>query len=226
VALPPLSAGVQPQPGPSGLGVFSNRQGSVGDPLLGHVTGVPPERYQLVPSGNGRYDYDDPLRFKAEIKRDGAVTFRDRHVVFGGTVILFDLTDELMRALGQDPYRYQKQKFLEATFERRAQMAEEDRKETLRQALWDLPAYLHAVWFARTRTRAEARRLLFLLWDETAEDAGGAEARAIIEVFIERHLPRGGGEAFTDDELDQLNQEAKARRFDPYHTHGAAPAGK
>jgi hypothetical protein len=224
VGLPPLSAGVQPQQGPSGLGVFSNPQGSAGDPLLGRVTVVPTERYQLVPSGNGRYRYDDPLRFKAQIARDGAVTLEDRHAAVVGPMVLFDLTDELMRALGQDPYRYEKQRFLEATFERRVQKAEEDRKETLRQALWDLPEYLHTIWFSRARTRAEARRLLFLLWEETAEDAGGAEARAIIEVFIERHLTRGGEEAFRDDELDELNRGAKARRFDPYHTHAAAPA--
>jgi len=54
----------------------------------------------------------------------------------------FDLTDELMRFAGQDPYRYAKARFLAATRELRIRMASRAHADDLRASESELPARL------------------------------------------------------------------------------------
>jgi hypothetical protein len=56
-----------------------------------------------------------------------------------------DITDELMRMNGQDPYRYQKAKFLVATHDLRAHMAAKMHAERIRRASAELPSRLLSI---------------------------------------------------------------------------------
>ncbi|HEX7507047.1 MAG TPA: hypothetical protein VF550_09765, partial [Polyangia bacterium] len=58
----------------------------------------------------------------------------------------FDLTDEIMRGLGKDPYALDKARFLSATFEFRMKLAIAQRKLQMRKALDDLPQALDDLW--------------------------------------------------------------------------------
>jgi hypothetical protein len=100
----------------------------------------------------------------------------------------------------------------------------------MRRALDDLPVYLEAVWQQTAWSPAVRRRVLFALWDETAEEgnallvAGGAEARATIEHFIARRIPPGHRHAFTQGELSELNRMRTSRHaFAPYDGRTPAP---
>lgn len=130
----------------------------------------------------------------------------------------FDLTDEIMRLIGDRPYSQEKARFLAATAGFRANLAAEHAQKTLRQALHRLPEVLAAVWSDRGRTGAERRRILYLLWAELdTTTAGGRQAATTIEEFIRQELPRGSPAAFTAAELrDYGAPTSDGRRFAPY----------
>lgn len=200
-------------------------------------TGVPSQAERLGPNvvgdGDGGYR-QDRLTFKARVDHDGSVHFVDRAniqtddvsvlpllIVMGGH---FDLTDKLMQLHGEDPYRYEKAKFMEATREERAAMALADRHERLADALIRTPKALKKLWRTTTSSVAERKLAIFALWEEVAEDgddqlvAFGAKVRTEILLFIRRELPEGGAEAFTPVELEELNKNRKCKaRFEPYH---------
>jgi len=116
----------------------------------------------------------------------------------------FDLTDAYMRWLGEDPYRHDKARFLAATFELRVRMVARYQAAQVRASLADLPARLEALWADPSSPPVERRHLLWSLWMEMSDLPEGVAARGIIESFIQRRLPRGSPDAFTDAELAQL----------------------
>jgi hypothetical protein len=187
----------------------------------------------LIPNGDGTYRWEG-LTFVAHVRGDGTISFSDRgpftwDPVLGG--VNWDLTDAVMRARGEDPYRYEKHKVMARTFEARAAMRAYHDRVAMQTALDELPLYLYAVWRDPRFTLEERRRILFELWDECAEDgnglvaAGGAEARRTIEEFVRVHLPAGSPVAFTRGELDGLNARRLSRRgFDPYGAPAVAPS--
>jgi hypothetical protein len=120
---------------------------------------------------------------------------------FGGG---FDLTDLILRAHGVDPYAFAKLRVIDRTGEARAALALEDRRERLRRAIVELPRRLTDIWSDRASSATEKRALLFELWDDT-DGEDGREARAIIEGFIRRQLPRGSALGYPHVELDALN---------------------
>jgi len=198
----------------------------VGDPRLKELGP------RMRSDGDGGYK-EDRARFSARIDRDGRIKFKDKGNVqldavgagWGGLTLFgsFDLTDAVLRALGDDPYAYEKMLIMERTREARAAMAMEERSENLREAQRKLPRLLEKVWAHTTWTPAQRRRLLFALWDEVDEDGddevrkAGAGVRAIIESFIRRALPEDGPDAFTADELEAMNRARRSRtRFEPY----------
>jgi hypothetical protein len=126
-----------------------------------------------------------------------------------------DVTDMYMRWMRQDPYRRAKARFLAATQDLRAKMATRRLAAVLRASLAELPARLGALWDDPARAPVEKRHLLWLLWNETSDDGGGAAARARIERFIRERLPRGSPDAFTDDELTRYGAASQGR-FAPY----------
>lgn len=183
--------------------------------------------------------------FRARVDPEGRVTFDDRGFVKldavaaalgldgllselgiapSGFGVGFDLTDVFLRWHGEDPYRYEKMKLLEETFEARFARKVEHTKRLVARALHDLPRYLAAVW--SQEWPLEVRKLvLFELWDECAEAGDGAEeivtgggqARIFIEGFIRRELPAGSAGAFSEAELARLNHlRTSDAPFDPY----------
>jgi hypothetical protein len=136
----------------------------------------------------------------------------------------FDLTDRLMRAMGQTTYRYEKHRLAEETREERICRMKAAQQRNEREALYRLSGQLEALW--NESSPAELKRnLLFALWDECrdeAPDAGAVSALAYqvtIESFIRKHLPQGSALAFTNNELASLNRHrTSTRRFDPYGT--------
>jgi hypothetical protein len=126
----------------------------------------------------------------------------------------FDLTDEIMRGLGQDPYRVEKARFLAATFELRMQLAVEAQKSAVAAALDQRPAIIEALWLDDRYTARERRRILFELWRESDQGADGARARALIEAFVRKRLACGSPDAYSDGELQGFH--ASAADFAPY----------
>jgi hypothetical protein len=221
-----LPAGVAAAPG-AGAGDPAGGSGSgagagAGDPLTGRLP--PPPRGEAWPlrrDGHGGLVYRDD-RFTARVAPDGSVRFEDRHGSFDPRTLSFgcDLNDEIMRLRGEDPYAYEKRKFLAAAWERRLRMRARADQRHLAAALKELPQRLATIWRDSRRPPAERRRLLFLLWEECdPATAAGRAARSVIEGFVRRELPRGSAAAFTDEELRRLARLTRPA-FDPY---GAGP---
>ena len=102
-------------------------------------------------------------------------------------------------------------------------MARTFKKEALRDATVKLRRYLESVWGNGRISKAARRRQLFELWDECDVRADGPRgqaariARATVEGFIRRRLPAGSPEAFTEQELADMNRAREsATPFDPY----------
>lgn len=148
-----------------------------------------------------------------------------------GLGFAFDLTDEVMKKLGTNPYRFEQHRLAEATREERFCQRQKVKAENERQALFSLPGELAALWADTTLTPAERRKLLFERWDECREDkpdagASGATAmRAAIETLIRTNLPYGSVHAYTPHELAALNaRRSSAATFAPYARAGSSSA--
>lgn len=223
IVLPPGSGGVVGGV-PGGIGPVRKEwkmRGDAGNPITGKVAEAKVDKYPLVSQGRDGFVYSGP-QFKARIALDGTVSFDDKNIRdFNGTSGSFDLTDLFMKGKKQDPYRYEKEKFLAATAEKRAELQKRGRAEQMASSLAMLPSHLERVWADTRRTPKQRRELLFTLWKESSsseEEIGraGNQARAIIESFIRNRLPEGSDEAFTEEELSALNRTTKDR-FAPYH---------
>ena len=114
----------------------------------------------------------------------------------------FDLTDEIMRGLGQDPYGLEKARFLSATFEFRIKLAIEARKADLKRALDRLPEALDELWGDGRYSARERRRSLYELWYEMDQSLEGERAARTIDQFIRRRLPCGSPDGYPKGELD------------------------
>jgi hypothetical protein len=127
-----------------------------------------------------------------------------------------DLNDEILRALGQDPYRLEKARFLTATFEFRMKLAVAAHREDMRQSLDRLADALANLWGDSRYSGRERRRVLFELWRETDGTPEGKRAANAIERFIQRQLPSGSPDAYTAAELKAYRESAPERKFAPY----------
>jgi hypothetical protein len=186
----------------------------------------------VVAEGGGRFK-QERTTFTSHVDEDGSVHFKDKgNVQIDGGGILpigfllgghFDITEALMRMHGEDPYRYEKEKFMEVSRGERMQMAKAARAEKLKDAVVKTPPYLEKIWRTSRWTPVERRLALFSLWDEVNEEGDpelvetGAKVRQEILWFIQRKLPAGSPDAFTPAELDTLNAHRKSKaRFAPY----------
>lgn len=107
-----------------------------------------------------------------------------------------DLTDELMRVGGQDPYRYEKARFLAETRELRARMAARAHADDLRRSARELRAQVSAVACDSTRSVTERRLFLHALRDELdASTPEGVAAVADIDRAIAQLRPGPDGAA-------------------------------
>ncbi len=204
------------------------------------------EQLSLRPTADGGYRYEDKVMW-ARIHADGQVTIQDRVVnvvVSPGTVkpgdgvrpviirppmvgMEVDMTDVIMRAVGDDPYLSRKLRFLEQTADLRAELAATAYRATVVNTIMSLTAELRALWDDEKVPIELRRRELFQLWDDCEDDPNesaakyGAQARATILAFIRRRLPASSPKAYSPPELRLLNQRRRSVvPFDPYGTLG------
>lgn len=174
---------------------------------------------ELQPNGTA-----DKTTFVARVARDGSVHFSDKsNVRTTGLGASFDLTDAIMRWLGDDPYKYEKLAFLRRTEDERIARRQENDEDQLREALHKLPELLTKIWQDDRRSPKERRQLLFELWDECADNGSeevvrvGKQVRATILAFICARVPSGSERAFSPEEIDRLNEiRASHESFYPY----------
>ena len=136
----------------------------------------------------------------------------------------FDLTDEILRALGKDPYALDKARFLSATFEFRMKLAIAQRKLQMRKALDDLPQALDDLWADGRYSPRERRRILYDLWYEMDRTPEGDRAAKMIDGFIRRRLPCASGDGYTPGELEAFRKSHPDRPFSPGQACGKADA--
>jgi hypothetical protein len=137
-----------------------------------------------------------------------------------GVTVSFDLTDEIMRTLGRDPYARDKARFLSATFEFRIKLAIEERKRQMKKALDDFPRYLDDLWADTRYSSRERRRILYELWYEMDNTPEGDRAARMIDGFVRRRLPCGTADGYTPGELDAFRRSHPDRPFRPGETCG------
>jgi hypothetical protein len=137
----------------------------------------------------------------------------------------FDITDEFMRIFTKnDPYRFEKARFMSTTSEFRLKLAVAAQTRNLVKALADLPARLRRLLRDERFSPRERRRVLFLLWDEVdRDDPEHRKAADILTTFVRRELPANSPDAFTADELRALNA-GRPHPFAPYAPPPSAPA--
>jgi len=139
-----------------------------------------------------------------------------------GVRLRFDVTDQVMKLAGQDPYASAKRALAEETREQRLCMARRYQGERKKQELWNLAAKVRGLGARPELSAAERRALVFDLWDECTEEAEsgadyGAMARATILAVVRELFPAGTDRAYQPAELLALNQRRTSRqRFAPY----------
>lgn len=142
------------------------------------TSGPPPETTQLIPDIT-RYrpdTRDDCRRCSLDYQQPALVSALGR----------FDLTDELTRMSGQDPYRVEKARFLAATRDARITMAAGMHAANIRQAMADLPARLEAIACDPWLSTTEKRGILMALRDEMNASAEGRAAAAQVSEALTR----------------------------------------
>jgi hypothetical protein len=160
---------------------------------------------------DGTYAYRGHV-FAATIRPDGSVAFEDRTPLFS-----FDLTDIVEKhILGKQLYTAEKLWFLEQTAGLRAQLEQEERRESIARAERRLKARLLHV-LRRPVDTQQIQRAIFELWEECADDETGWAGQRIIEAFVREQLPEGSQWAYSHATLDALNARRSHRRaFAPY----------
>lgn len=190
-----------------------------------------PLEHEPAPTGelhpNGREMKSNHDTFDAHVGRDGYVTMDTKPDVdvhpgclFGGCKMAFD--DALMRRHGIDPYASAKRQWLDKTRDERVAMGIAFKKEELAHSAIYMQKNLEWMW-QHTGDPAERKHALFELWDEAAETGedelvqGGAAARAYLIGFVRSRLPAGSPEAFSEQELAELNAHRTSHAtFAPY----------
>jgi hypothetical protein len=217
---------------PSGTGTFGSTpgpgerkpwkmRGDAGNPITGKLADEKEDRFPLKPVGGGELEFKGKA-FSARIGRDGRVSFDDKNIRdFKGLSGGFDITDMIMRAKGDDPYRAEKAAFMKQTEAVRKKMAQAALKERIEASLAQIPRHLDEIWRNKYHPAAERRRLIYETWKDAAlaeADNGdaGRDACAIVETYVRRYLPQGSEDAFTDDELERYNRN-QSKKFYPYH---------
>ena len=182
---------------------------------------------ELEPSGGGTYKSEHET-FTGHVNRDGTVRIENKpdigdvHWAGLGIAGRMAVDDYLMHRAGIDPYASEKMKWLDRTRDERVAIGTKYRKDQLAHSAIYMQQNLEWMW-RRTRDPAARRRALFEMWDDTAETGdddlvrGGEAARNYLIGFVRTRLPAGSPDAFSDDELAQLNAHRKSKAvFAPY----------
>lgn len=190
--------------------------------------------------GRGRWRYYGPkCTFNATIDADGQVTFRDLPSIalngvkgspplhtpgdsqaraFSGIVVsvgfTFDVTDAIMRRLGQDPYSAEKRRFARLSKAWRTKLREGFKRRMKRRALAQFGTQAGLCRRYRAldaKGRRRSRQWLFARWNETREDALGKPLRAAVLAAIRRCAIQ-----YPPSEIAHLNAKRRGRaRFTP-----------
>jgi hypothetical protein len=134
----------------------------------------------------------------------------------------FDVTDQVMKLAGQDPYASVKRKMAEETREQRLCMARRYQGERQKQELFTLSTKVRRIANRTDLSAAQRRNLVFAIWDECLEDSDsptdyGAMARATILSVVRDVFPAGSEVAYQPAELLVINERRSSRQpFAPY----------
>jgi hypothetical protein len=162
--------------GPVGAG-RAGPAGSALDPLSQPASLAP----RITPY---RPDPNEGCRYPAPCFYDAPV-----FVIAAGT---FDVTDEVMRLFGQDPYRYEKARFMKGTERMRVGFAARAQADDLRRASAQLRPRLEEIAADEQRTMAERRAIVEALANEMdVSTADGRQARATIDAFLRTRFGSG-----------------------------------
>jgi hypothetical protein len=177
---------------------------------------------ELQPDGAGHKA--DRKTFVVRVAPDGSAKIADKANVQKEAwwSYTFDATDALMRQQGIDPYASAKLRLLDATRDERAAIGKRHKSRELARSAQHMAKHVARLSALQPEPTA-LKQALFELWDDCAETgsaelvAGGAAARRYLIGFVRTRLPAGSANAFTTDELAQLNARRASREpFDPY----------
>jgi hypothetical protein len=216
-----LSTLLPARPDLSAAGHLADLAGQRRDPLAPPSAGgkpAPPSELPRVLHGGGGVT--------ADVAEDGTIRFRDaKNLGYDAKAWEghFDLTDAVMRKVGQDPYAASKRKLAEETREQRFCMAKQAQEKRQSEALLGLSARVKQIAGRLDLPLVERRQVIFEIWDECTEgpadsstDYGGM-ARAIILAAIREVFPSGSELAYQPIELVALNRRRTSEeRFAPY----------
>jgi hypothetical protein len=141
----------------------------------------------------------------------------------------FDVTDQVMKWAGQDPYAAIKSKLADETREQRLCMARRYQGERQKQELLNLSGKIRRLAARLDLAAVERRRLVFEIWDECLEESDerpdyGVMARATIVSLVREVFPEGSDLAYRPAELVVLNQRRSSRQpFAPYQRSTMKP---
>lgn len=140
--------------------------------------------------------------------------------ILGGST---EITDWVMRKVGQDPYQSDKLLWMDQTRDERVQIASVHRERQLKKAVEIVRRHLERVWARTDMDLVAKREAMFELWDDGAEDGdamlveAATRTRAAVIGFVRAKLPAGSEGAYSKDELERLNRRRTSRaRFEPY----------
>ncbi len=129
-----------------------------------------------------------------EICRYPSPCFSDAPVTLLTVTGTLDITDELMRLAHEDPYRFQKARFLTATREMRIRMAGHAHSEDIARSGAEMPGRLREIACDQSRSVADRRSVIQALRAEL--DVATSEGRAHAErirLFLEAWDRTDGG---------------------------------
>ncbi len=125
--------------------------------------------------------------FKAIVEKDGSVTFDDGYGQ--GVTVRFDISELMMRRRGEDPYRVEKNWFLEGTSEFRQELFERWKAKQTLVALRKLRISLLRISEDEALTGGQKADRVIAMFQDTAEDEAGASAREAIAEFVAERMP-------------------------------------
>lgn len=172
----------------------------------------------------------------ASVAEDGSIRFQDPHgivmdpqrfIIFNeraglGVSGRLDVTDQVMKLAGQNPYASTKRTMANETREQRLCMAKRYQGERQKQELFALSTKVRRLAARADLSAARRRELVFAIWDECSEESDsptdyGAMARATILSIVREAFPVGSDRAYQPTELLALNERRSSReRFAPY----------
>jgi hypothetical protein len=148
-----------------------------------------------------------------------------------GVSFRLDVTDQVMKLAGQDPYSSTKRTMANETREQRLCMAKRYRGERQKQELFALSTKVRHIAARVDLSAAQRRELVFAIWDECSEESDsttdyGAMARATILSILREAFPAGTDKAYQPAELLAFNERRSSRqRFAPYDPSPMTRAG-